>query len=111
MPAVVAPDLLKPHIPNATPMRQVDDALARLSGARAKFSALTVKERTDLLRVCLYALNLEARDWVRAACRAKGHALGSAAEGEEWLAGPLPVIRGLRLLIESLEASERGIVR
>ena len=58
----------------------------------------------DLLRVCLNALELEARDWVRAACRAKGHALGSPGEGEEWLAGPVPVIRNLRLLMHAIES-------
>lgn len=104
MSAVIAPDLLPPHYPEPTPPKQWQDALARLSGARARWVGLTLKERVDLLRVCLHALQLEARDWVRAACRAKGHRLGSPAEGEEWLAGPLPVIRNLRLLMDAMEA-------
>lgn len=104
MSAVIAPDLLSPFYPVSTPAKQWHDALERLSGARQRWVALSLRERVDLLRICLNALQLEAQDWVRAACRAKGYRLGSAAEGEEWLAGPVAVIRNIRLLMEALEA-------
>jgi hypothetical protein len=47
-------------------------------------------------------------DWIAAACKAKGLQPGSPASGEEWLAGPLLMIRNLRLLTETLGAIEKS---
>ncbi|MEL6341595.1 MAG: aldehyde dehydrogenase family protein [Myxococcota bacterium] len=104
MTAVVAPELLPPHYPTDTPEALWRGGLRRLSGAKAAWSRSTPAERIELLKVCLNGVQLEARDWVRAACRAKGHLSGEVGEGEEWLAGPVPVVRNIRLLIEALEA-------
>jgi aldehyde dehydrogenase (NAD(P)+) len=41
---------------------------------------------------------------VRAACGAKGIPTGTPVEAQEWSAGPWPVIRQLRLIVESLTA-------
>jgi len=49
--------------------------------------------------------------WVEAACRAKGIA-GLPAEGEEWTAGPMIVLRQIRLLVRALEdIARRGAPR
>jgi aldehyde dehydrogenase (NAD(P)+) len=45
-----------------------------------------------------------ARDTVHAACTAKGIALGTPLEGEEWTAGPWMVVRHLRLIQQALLA-------
>jgi len=45
---------------------------------------------------------------VVASCRAKRIVLGTPLEGEEWSLGPWPVLRHLRLLLESLSALREG---
>src|SRR5262249_52373730 len=53
------------------------------------------------LRQCLAGLAGAADAWVAAAVRVKG---GADLVGEEWIAGPTPVARNIRLLIEALES-------
>ena len=107
MSAAIAPDQLPPYFPEDTPRKQVEDALHRLRGAKQAWTRTTTQERVDLLRVCLNGICLEGRDWVRESCRAKGHALGSPGEGEEWLSGPVVLARGIRLLMEAIAAERQ----
>jgi aldehyde dehydrogenase (NAD(P)+) len=48
-----------------------------------------------------------ARRSVEAACAAKGIPADRPAAGEEWATGPWPVVRQLRLVIESLQSIQR----
>ncbi len=69
----------------------------------AGFAGLPVKGRIELLRATLHGVHRVASRWVAAACKAKGIDEGSPLSGEEWLAGPVITLRGLRTLIDSLE--------
>ena len=105
--AAVAPDQLPPYLPEETPRKQVDDALRRLQHAKGWWTRTTTQQRLDFLKVCLNGIQLEGKDWVRAACRGKGHAAGSSGEGEEWLAGPVTIARGIRLLMDAVAHERR----
>jgi aldehyde dehydrogenase (NAD(P)+) len=58
-----------------------------------------------LLRACRDAIAVVAPAWVSDACRAKG--IPAAASGEEWMVGPLPTLRMMFLLEQSLEGIHR----
>jgi hypothetical protein len=96
--------MLAPYLPPDSPDKHLQDALMRLSRGRDGWVRTTVQERIDLLNVCLTGLELEAGDWVAAACRARQYPLGGPEEGEEWLTGPVALMRYIRLLISALQA-------
>ena len=99
-----AAERLPAYLPEPSPPKHWEDALRRLHRARQTWTERSVQQRIDLLEVCLNGVRLEAKDWVREACRARGVALDSPAAGEEWLAGPAALIRTIRLLIRALKA-------
>ena len=92
-----------PSIP-ATSLPDCDAAVDKLYAARGRWVRTSIAERILLLKRCLDGMAEVCEAWVRDACRAKGHAPGSHGEGEEWLGGPMPTIRNLRMLVEALEA-------
>ncbi len=87
----------------ATSVEACDAALATLHDASARWIKVSLVERILLLQGCIEGMLRESEGWIEAACKAKGAARGSTQEGEEWLAGVMPVIRNLRLLVEALE--------
>lgn len=82
---------------------ELDRALAELDGAAAPFLELPIREKRELLRRCMDGVIAEAEQWTASGARAKG----LADPSEEWAAGPLPTMRNLRLLSETLEKIER----
>jgi aldehyde dehydrogenase (NAD(P)+) len=82
----------------------LDEAVAVVSEQRRAFARMTPAEKAGLLRACLPILGDVAESWVAAGCQAKRVTVGTPLGGEEWLAGPLPTGRNIRLLAESLEA-------
>ena len=68
---------------------------------------VSINERIALLEELRRAYHAIAEPSVRAACQAKGIDPESPTAGEEWLAGPLVVLRNLRLLVESLQDIQR----
>jgi acyl-CoA reductase-like NAD-dependent aldehyde dehydrogenase len=82
---------------------EIDRAVASVREKADTFARLPVKDRIALLRSVMEGVSRAAREWVEAGCRAKGLAIGTAAAGEEWLAGPSMTLRNARLLAESLE--------
>ncbi len=92
-----------PQVP-ASSLEDCDAAVAALDAARQTWADLGIPGRISLLRQAMQHLQEAAPEWVAAASRAKGHAPGSSGEGEEWLGGPMPTMRNLRLLVEALEA-------
>jgi acyl-CoA reductase-like NAD-dependent aldehyde dehydrogenase len=80
----------------------LDQAVAALVQRRREFARLPVAEKVALLRATAPLLADVSNQWVTAACLAKGIAVDSAMAGEEWLAGPAPTARNIRLLIDSL---------
>ena len=89
--------------PTATEPSLIDAALRKLAGSREQLAELTIPERLVLLRRCSENTMEMAEDWVRACCKAKGISFDSPQAGEEWLAGPMCVMRYLRLLANSLQ--------
>lgn len=84
-----------------------DRAIDELSRRATEFARLPAGKKAALLRRCIGPLVASAPAWVADGCRAKG--LDRHQAGEEWLAGPLPVVRMARLLADSLAAiSSRG---
>ena len=84
---------------------ELDRAVNRVGDAASRFAALTLAQRVDLLRRVARGVAEEAETWVRRGHEAKG--LPEDA-GEEWLVGPVPVLRNLRLLGETLSRLEQG---
>lgn len=86
----------------ASAERELDEAIAVLRERTTEFARMPARAKAALLRECLPRLLDAAPAWVASGCKAKGLSMRDA--GEEWLAGPIPTIRGARLLAESLDA-------
>jgi acyl-CoA reductase-like NAD-dependent aldehyde dehydrogenase len=82
----------------------LDAALAALADSRRAFARLAPAEKAALLRATLPRFGRVAEAWVAAGCRAKSIPVDTALGGEEWLAGPMPSVRNVRLLTASLDA-------
>ncbi|MCZ6645446.1 MAG: aldehyde dehydrogenase [SAR324 cluster bacterium] len=85
----------------------IDAALRYLAVARERWGALSIPERVLLLRQCAERSMEVIEEWVRASCEAKGIPFDSPLAGEEWLAGPLCVLRYIRLLSNTLQDIQR----
>src|SRR5919108_2944029 len=90
-----------------TTQRQLDEAVARLREAAPAFARLPIPDRIALARSMQAGYVRVAEQMVRAACSAKGIPTGTPVEAQEWSTGPWPVIRQLRLIVESLTALQR----
>jgi acyl-CoA reductase-like NAD-dependent aldehyde dehydrogenase len=90
-----------------TPPSELDEQLATLRERADAFARVPPAEKARLLRECMPGVLGVAREWVAAACRAKGIEFGSPTSGEEWLAGPVTTMRNLRLFAEALESIAR----
>lgn len=89
---------------SATPRDDIDKKLARLVANKDAWVKVGTAERAELLAQCMKLTEKCGKDWVRAACEAKGIELGSQREGEEWLGGPMTTMRNLRLFREAMLA-------
>jgi hypothetical protein len=87
----------------ATTQAELDKYLAILGDNATPFARLAPREKAALLRACVPRLLSVSRDWVAAACKAKGLLMDTPASSEEWLGGPYVTMRCLRKLIMSLE--------
>jgi hypothetical protein len=94
-------------MPSSGPMTpsQLDAIVARLKGGAQRFAQISLDERIALARSMQKGYLRIARASAEAATKAKGLPLEAA--GDEWGSGPLIVVRGLRLIVESLEALKR----
>jgi acyl-CoA reductase-like NAD-dependent aldehyde dehydrogenase len=90
-----------------TAQRQLDEAVARLREAAPQLARLPMPDRIALARSMQAGYVRIAEALVRAGCTAKGVALGTPTEAEEWATGPWPVIRQLRLIADSLASLQR----
>ncbi len=82
----------------------LDTALASLHQRRADWVSVSVSQRLEYLQSCLDLTLMVAEAWTTAACQAKGIDPRSPLAGEEWIAGPISIVRNLRLLMTSLQA-------
>jgi len=90
-----------------TSREELDRIVDELAGARRRWARLDVRERQRLLTACRAATFTVAPDMVAAGCRAKGLAPDGPDSTEEWLGGPVAILRNLRLLAETLHDIER----
>lgn len=86
-----------------TPIEEVDSLLDGLYNNREVWVRTGIAERAQLLRACMPATLAVADAWVEAAGKAKG-LTGDERLGEEYLGGPMTLMRNLRLFAEALEA-------
>ena len=84
----------------STAVVDLDRAVAELQDHAREFARLGPGVKARLLRSCLPRAVEVAGAWSARGLEAKGLPATSA---EEWLAGPVPVVRHLRLLAESLD--------
>lgn len=95
--------------PHADALRQLDQKVVRVRESARTFAELSIEDRIALCHSMQKGYLRIAEKSVAVACRAKGIAVGTPQEGEEWSTGPLPIIRHLRLLREQLAAiRDRG---
>src|SRR4051812_40404651 len=88
----------------STALAEVDRAVAAVAAKKLEFARLSVGDKIALLEACVPTVKASVPAWITAACKAKGIREDSPVAGEEWLGGPMLVMRNLRLLIESLQA-------
>jgi len=74
-----------------------------LQPAAARHQRCSHLELQQLVRACRRSLDRSAAQWVATSVRSKGWQALAVAEAEEWLSGPVPVLRFLHLL-EQLHA-------
>jgi hypothetical protein len=89
------------------PLVAADRAIGDLRGHARELAALSLDRRIELTAACAAGVASTARQWVEAACDAKRIPAASPARAEEVLAGPVAVLRYLRLAERSLEDIRR----
>ena len=82
---------------------EMDRALADLVDSKEEWLRLSIPRRVAILERLADSTLAVSERWVDAALKAKGITPGTSAAGEEWVAGPAPLIRNIRLLIRSLK--------
>jgi acyl-CoA reductase-like NAD-dependent aldehyde dehydrogenase len=86
---------------------EVDQAVAEVAAHADAWLKEDLHSRIDLLDEMVGTTDGVAADWVEVECTRKHVAVDSPAAGEEWFAGPLIVVRHLRLLRDTLRAIAR----
>ncbi|WP_426744759.1 aldehyde dehydrogenase family protein [Myxococcus faecalis] len=98
--------------PQGTPAGALESAIQRVKSGSLSWVKLTLPERISLLEELGRGYVAIAEPSVRAACEAKGIKPDSPLAGEEWLSGPMVVVRNLRLLAASLrDIQHHGVPR
>jgi acyl-CoA reductase-like NAD-dependent aldehyde dehydrogenase len=93
----------------ATPLTEVDAAIATLVERAPAWSQTSVRGRIELLDDLLAATLAAAPGWTLTAAQTKGLASDSPTMGEDWINGPVSVINGLRALRRTLlQIEEHG---
>ena len=86
-----------------TSKEKIDAALEVLREHAGEWVGMGIDERITLLETLTKSTLDVSERWIAAALEAKGISRGTAAEAEEWLAGPVVVLRNLQLLKRTLE--------
>jgi acyl-CoA reductase-like NAD-dependent aldehyde dehydrogenase len=80
----------------------LDAAVAAVNAQKDRWARLPIANRIALIHECLASCVDQAEAMVTASCKAKGLDHRLAAAAEEWMAGPIPIVRNLRLLAATL---------
>lgn len=87
---------------SSTPLERCDALVERLSSNKDKWVRTPNERRIQLLERCIDRTVAVAEEWVHQACKEKGIDFHGPRAGEEWLAGPMVVVRNLRMLVEAI---------
>ncbi|HEX2674267.1 MAG TPA: hypothetical protein VHM25_25495 [Polyangiaceae bacterium] len=98
----------QPATPKETGSPELEQALAVLKERATPFARARLADKVAWLREMASRFQELSPRLVAAACAAKGVSVGSPLEGEEWVAGPVPIIRHLKQLAESLDQVRRA---
>ena len=90
---------------SASSQSDIDKALARLQDHKNDWHQLSPLKKAVLLEECITEAQTLTEEWIASSCRAKGILRGSPDEGEEWIGSLMPLIRNVRLLIETMKAN------
>lgn len=93
-----------PPIP-PTPLPACDRAVDELAANAAAWTKVGLEERAQLLERCMDLLLGCAEGWVEAACREKGIPHDQSIGGQEWVGGPMNVMRCLRQHVAALRCN------
>ncbi len=96
------------NVPPPTDRQELDEAVARVRDSARAWAVLPAWQKIDLARSMLDGAARVSRRMVEAACAAKGIALDTPAEGEEWFQGPYLIVRMLRQIVRSLTLLARN---
>jgi acyl-CoA reductase-like NAD-dependent aldehyde dehydrogenase len=99
---------MTPTRTSTTAKSAIDAAVWRLRNGAARLAQASLVQRTEWARSCIDGIAHIATDWVEAACRAKQIPPNSPARAEEILAGPVAVLRYLRLLVDTFTHLQSG---
>ncbi len=92
----------------ATSLPDLDRAIETLAGRKDAWARLPVPDRIAIAQQCVRGTMQVAAAMVAAGCEAKAVDVNSPAGGEEWFAGPVAILRNLRLLIGTLSSIQRN---
>ncbi|MBX3272878.1 MAG: aldehyde dehydrogenase family protein [Sandaracinaceae bacterium] len=87
---------------SSTTLERCDALVEALAEHKDRWVRTTTERRIQLLEACIARTVAVSEDWVRKACQAKGVDFHGPRAGEEWLGGPMVVVRNLRMLAEAL---------
>jgi acyl-CoA reductase-like NAD-dependent aldehyde dehydrogenase len=93
--------------PAESSFAELDAALVVLRERATAFARAPIADKVSWLRELASRFHELSPKMVAAACAAKGVELGTPLEGEEWLAGIVPIIRNLKQLAGSLDQVRR----
>lgn len=85
-----------------TSTAEIDKAIDELRSHATEFARLSPSDKAQLCEECIQTLVEVAPEWAKRGAEARG--LTGHLIGEEWIGGPVPTARHLRLLVESLKA-------
>jgi len=89
---------------------ELERALERARAGARRLGSMSLEERIALIDALRRDVAHEAESWVATSCKAKGLDPASTRAAEEWLNGPMSVLRNLRLLRKTLASlSARGL--
>ncbi len=81
---------------------ELTEAISTLERGAVRLAKLPLAARIELTQACVEPVHRSAGEWVEASCRAKRVEPGTPAGSEEITAGPVAVLRYLRLMLATM---------
>ena len=96
------------NLPDATASRAIDKTVSSLQQHKDEWAILPVRHKLAYLEGLRAKTDEVAERWVDAAVKAKCIPSDSPLVGEEWISGPWALLKGLNVLIGTLEKLHKG---